>query len=70
MGRGLIAPRASIDPTNDGGWFREHNPVAWASVQPQERDFIEMGIVLFDGAFAKWFFSKLFEFCTNECFSK
>ena len=46
---------------NDGRWFRKHYPDAWASVQPQEIDFIEMYFVLFDGTFAKWFFSKLFE---------
>ena len=47
---------------NDARWFRTHRtPFAWASVQPEERDFLEMYFVLFDGNFATWFFSKIFD---------
>ena len=45
---------------NDARWFRRHSPFAWASVQPEQRDFLEMYFVLFDGNFATWFFSKIF----------
>tara|TARA_B110000008_G_scaffold26052_2_gene23442 strand:+ start:8084 stop:9493 length:1410 start_codon:yes stop_codon:yes gene_type:complete len=45
---------------NDAAWWRSYEYEKWSSLKCVERPFLEMYFVLFNGAFAKWFFSLIF----------
>lgn len=53
-------PKRAWFQVNDAAWWRTYEFKKWSTLKYENRPFLEMYFVLFQGAFASWFFSTIF----------